>query len=124
MLFAEHGSILYGPVPTGVGSSQVSGWAAAAPVEKMCLGTMPTWLAKLKKYGPAAWLNVIVTCLPLAVTLVRPAPVHSEYRSVAGTRFIRLKVNATSSALNGCPSFHFTPSRTVKTMDFLPGPHW
>ena len=43
----------------------------------MCFGTMPTWLAKLKKYGPAAWSNVIVTLLPAAVTLRRPAPVHS-----------------------------------------------
>src|SRR6266550_1813341 len=124
MLFGEHGSTVNGPVPTGFGSSQVSGWAAPAPVEKMCFGTMPTWLAKLKKYGPAGWLNLIVTCLPLAVTLVSPAPVHSAYRSVDGTFFIRLNVYSTSAALNGCPSFHVTPSRTVKTIDFLSGVHW
>src|SRR5262245_9425141 len=123
MLFGEHGLTVNGPVPTGLGSAQVSGCAAASPVSKMCLGTMPTWLAKLKKYGSAAALNVIVTWLPLAVTLCRPAPVHSAYRSVAGTRFIRLKVNATSSALNAWPSFHFTPSRMVKTMDVLSSLH-
>ncbi len=33
-------------------------------------------------------------------------------------------MNATSAALNGCPSFHFTPSRMVKTIDFLSALHW
>src|SRR5689334_24694545 len=122
MLFGLHGLTLNGPVPTGSGSAQVSGCAAASPVENTCSGTMPTWLAKLKKYGSAGLSNVIVTWLALAVTLCSPAAVHSAYASVDGTRFIRLKVNATSWALNGWPSFHFTPSRTVKTIDFLPGP--
>ena len=90
----------------------------------MCLGTMPTWLAKLKKYGPAGLANVSVTLLPLAVTLCRPAPLHSEYRSVAGVCFIRLNVKTTSSAVIGWPSLHFTPSRMVKSMDFLSAPHW
>src|SRR5215471_17280125 len=107
MLLGEHGSTLNGPVPTGFGSSQVSGWAAASPVEKTCFGTMPTWLAKLKKYGWAASLNTMVTWLPFAVTLCRPAPVHSAYRSIAGVAFMRLNVKATSSALNGVPSLHF-----------------
>src|SRR5690348_9986585 len=51
MLFAEQGLTLNGPVPTGSASSQVSGWAAAAPADQTCSGTMPTWLAKLKKYA-------------------------------------------------------------------------
>src|SRR5215475_7396464 len=106
MLFGVHGLTMNGPVPTGFGSAHVSGCAAASPVEKMCCGTMPTWSAKLKKYDEAGLANVIVTWLPLAVTLWRPAPVHSAYRSVAGTCFIRLNVNATSSALNAWPSFH------------------
>src|SRR5689334_12474132 len=100
MLLGAHGLTVNGPVPTGAGSAQVSGCAAASPVLKMCLGTMPTWLAKLKKYGSAAWSNVIVTWLPAAVTDCSPAPVHSAYRSVAGACFMRLNVNATSSALN------------------------
>src|SRR5436305_2175469 len=123
MLFGVHGFTMNGPVPTGFGSFQVSGAFAASPVDQMCLGTMPTWFAKLKKYGCALSLNVIVTWLPLDVTLCSPAPVHSEYRSVAGVCFIRLNVNTTSSALNGCPSFHFTLSRMVNVMDFLPSPH-
>src|SRR4051812_759533 len=77
MLLAEQGSTVYGPVPTGFTSGQVSGCWAASPVEKMCFGTMPTWLAKLKKYGPAGWAKLIVTLSPAAVTLFRPAPVHS-----------------------------------------------
>src|SRR5215471_15445421 len=78
MLLGVHGSTLNGPVPTGFGSSQVSGWAAASPLPKMCCGTMPTWLAKLKKYELAGLPKVIVTLLPSAVTLCRPAPLHSE----------------------------------------------
>src|ERR1051326_2498313 len=124
MLFGEHGLTMNGPVPTGFGSAQVSGCTAASPVEKMCLGTMPTWSAKLKKYTPAGCAKVMVTWLPLAATLCRPAPVHRAYRSVAGACFIRLKVNATSSAENGWPSFHFTPSRMVNTIDFLSALHW
>ena len=81
-----------GPVPTGFGFAQVAGLAAASPVDQMCLGTMPTWFAKLKKYGSAGALNFSVTLSPAAVTLVRPAPVHSEYRSRAGCCFIRLNV--------------------------------
>src|ERR1051326_7404474 len=119
MLFGLHGSTLNGPVPTGSGSAQVSGWAAASPALKMCFGTMPTWSAKLKKYVWAGLANVIVTLLPAAATDCRPAPVHSEYRSTDGVDFIRLNVNATSSALNGWPSFHLTPSRIVNTIDFL-----
>src|SRR5882724_889571 len=76
MLLGPHVPIRNGPVPIGLVSGQVSGCAAASPVEKMCLGTMPTWSAKLKKYVFAACLKVIVTLLPAAVTLVRPAPVH------------------------------------------------
>jgi hypothetical protein len=30
-----------------------------------------------------------------------------------------LKVNATSAAVKGWPSLHFTPLRTVKVIDFL-----
>src|SRR6476646_9695666 len=89
----------------------------------MCLGTIGTWLAKLKKYGVATSANCSVTWLPLAATLCRPAPVHSAYRSVAGVCFMRLKVNTTSSAEKGWPSLHFTPSRIVKTIDFLSAPH-
>ena len=37
--------------------------------------------------------------------------------------FIRLKVNATSSAVIGWPSFHFTPSRMVKVSVVLSGDH-
>ena len=44
--------------------------------------------------------------------------------SVAGTRFMMSNVYATSSAVNGWPSFHFTPDRIVKTMDFLSALHW
>src|SRR5436190_17415451 len=123
MLFDEHGSTLNGPVPTGFGSSHVSGFFAASPVDQMCLGTMPTWLAKLKKYGPAALANCSVTLLPLAVTLCRPAPVHSEYRSVAGVCFMRLNVKTTSSAVSGWPSLQVTPSRTVKVTLFLSSLH-
>src|SRR5215475_6772878 len=123
MLFGEHGLTMNGPVPTGLGSAHVSGCAAASPVEKMCCGTMPTWLAKLKKYVAAGLSKVIVTLLPLAVTLCSPAPVHSAYRSVAGADFIRLNVNATSSAENGWPSLHFTPSRMVNTTDVLFASH-
>src|SRR2546421_5605632 len=124
MLFGVHGSTLNGPVPTGFGFSHVSGFAAASPADQMCFGTIITWLAKLKKYAPAGLANVSVTLLPLALTLCRPAPVHSEYRSVAGVCLSRLKVKTTSSALNACPSLHFTPSRMVKVMVFLSAPHW
>src|SRR4051812_29537591 len=31
-------------------------------------------------------------------------------------------VNATSCAVNGCPSFHCTPLRIVNSIDFFPGP--
>src|SRR5215510_12764047 len=113
MLFGLQGLTVYGPVPTGCGSANVSG----------CTGTMPTRLAKYQKYGCAVLANCMVTWLPVAVTLCSPAPVQSEYRSVAGTRFIRSNVNATSCALNGCPSFHFTPDRMLKVIDFLSAPH-
>src|SRR5665213_3900769 len=123
MLFAVHGLTVKGPVPIGATSGHVSGWAAASPVEKMCCGTMPTWSAKLKKYVVATDEKVIVIWLPLAVTLCRPALVHNEYRSSAGTFFMRLNVYATSAALKGCPSLHCTPSRIVKTIDFLSSDH-
>ena len=77
MLFGVHGFTMNGPVPTGLGSSQVSGCAAASPLLQMCCGTMPTWLANWKKYDLAGLANAMVTVLPLAVTLCRPAPVHS-----------------------------------------------
>src|SRR5215468_8290940 len=77
MLFGVHGLTMKGPVPTGAVFSQVSGCAAASPVEKMCLGTIMTWWAKLKKYVAAGLSKVIVTLLPFAVTLCRPAAVHS-----------------------------------------------
>src|SRR5262249_8754903 len=115
MLFGVHGLTMNGPVPTGFGSAQVSGCAAASPGEKMGLGTMATWSAKLKKSTPAGCAKDIVTLLPLAVTLCRPAPVHRAYRSVAGVFFIVMKVNTTSSAVNGWPSFHLTLSRMSKT---------
>ena len=35
--------------------------------------------------------------------------------------FIRLNVKATSSAVIGCPSLHFTPSRMVKTIEGATG---
>src|SRR5215469_4056731 len=123
MLFGLHGLTVYGPVPTGCGSANVSGCTAALPVDQMCWGTMPTKFAKYQKYGCAVLSNCMLTWLPVAVTLCSPAPVHSEYRSVAGTRFIKLNVNATSCALNGCPSFHFTPDRMLNVIDFLSGPH-
>src|SRR5674476_387988 len=49
-------------------------------------------------------------------------PVQRAQRSSAGCFFIRLKVKATSAAVIGLPSLHFTLSRIVNTTDFLSAP--
>ncbi len=49
--------------------------------------------------------------------------VHRAYRSVDLTRFMRLKVKATSFAVNASPSFHFTPERMVKSICVLAAFH-
>src|SRR3954451_13860682 len=123
MLFGLHGLTSKGPVPTGFWSAQVSGCFAAAPVLQMCLGTMPIWSAKVKKYGCGALSNDIVTVLPDAVTLFSPAPFQREYTSVPGNSLSVSKVKTTSSGVNGWPSLHVTPERIVKTIDFLSALH-
>src|SRR3954451_19741050 len=120
MLFAWHGSTAYGPVPTGCGSSNFTGsfWEP-----QTCLETIGVSPAMYQKYGVAGALNCMLTVFPLAVTLSR-IEVHSALKSRPGLSFIRLKVKATSSAVIGLPSFHFTPSRIVNVIDFLSGAHW
>ena len=60
---------------------------------------MPTWLAKLKKYGSAGLANVIVTLLPAGGDALQAGA--GPQRVQVGRRapvFIRLKVKATSAA--------------------------
>src|SRR6476620_9585264 len=44
--------------------------------------------------------------------------------AVAACFLIRLKVNATSAALNAWPSLHFTPDRVVKVRVLASDDHW
>src|SRR3954462_7910169 len=106
MLLAWHGSTLYGPVPTGCGSSNFTG-SFCEP--QTCLDTMGVSPAMYQKYGSAGALNCMVTVFPLALTLVR-IEVHRALKSRPGLSFIRLKVKATSSAVIGFAWFHSPPA--------------
>src|SRR5579862_3862171 len=44
--------------------------------------------------------------------------------AVAAYFLSRLKVNATSAALNACPSLQFTPDRVVRVRVLPSGDHW
>ncbi len=52
------------------------------------------------------------TLLPVALTLVSPVSANSGCCGCVGS-FRRLKLYATSRAVSGCPSLHFTPLRIV-----------
>ena len=106
---------MYGPVPTGLGSTKVAGFPALL---HMCWGRMavPAMFWRL-----VYWLvgNVKVTVLPEVLTLEMSSPA----RLMAVFFFTRLKVKATSAGENAVPSFHLTPERIVKVMDLPPLPH-
>jgi len=62
-------------------------------------------------------LNVITTWFPDCVTLCSTD--QTELTSSPENFFIRLKVNATSAAVIGVPSFHLTPLRMVNVRVLL-----
>src|SRR6185437_67976 len=95
-----------GPVPTGVGSLNVAGLLSEA---QTCCGTI--WVCRISgRLAYSGALKFSVAVLPDAVALVGTG-VAGTLR--AGNFLIRLKVKATSAALNGLPSLHFTPDRVV-----------
>src|ERR1700739_361036 len=96
-----------GPVPTGWVLVNLAGLLSAA---QMCLGTIGVW-AIVVANGTFGALNVTVTCLPAAETLLicDQMPLASS----AGYFFSRSKVKTTSAAENGLPSLHLTPERIV-----------
>src|SRR5215469_776682 len=105
-------SSMYGPVPTGFASG-------LATEPQMCCDTI--WVFRMKN-RLASWgsakVSVAVFPEPVALTGIGVAGVFS-----AGYFLIRLNVNATSAALNGLPSLHFTPSRVVIVMVLPSGDH-
>src|ERR1700722_414243 len=76
----------------------------------MCCGTI--CVRRMKKrfasWGCANVSTAVVASGAVAVTGIGVAGVL-----MAGNFLIRLKVKATSAALNGLPSLHFTPGRVV-----------
>src|SRR5918995_4753229 len=95
---------VYGPVPTASGLVNFSG---PDSFDQMCSGTILV-SAIWESVGTAGSLKVNVTSVSLvAVTL--ESFVHSPFRSKPGFSLKRLNVYATSLALNGLPSDHFTP---------------
>src|SRR3954453_12297060 len=74
-------------------------------------------------FGAALPVNSKTTLLPWAVTDFAGAPNVSFQRpalSIDGYFLARLKVNATSWAVNGLPSLHLTPSRMSRVSFVAP----
>src|ERR1022692_1528524 len=100
-------SSMNGPVPTGLGSANVVG----SPTDcQMCWGRMLTCPMR-NRFAYWGVLKFSVTDLPDEVALV-----GSGVPTILSAGFLmnRLNVYATSAALNGLPSFHFTPWRMVR----------
>src|SRR6516162_6881913 len=98
----------YGPVPTGLASPYVAGLLTDC---QMCWDTMG-WVPIRYMLPACGWAKLSTTVLgPVAVALVGAGvPVWAS----AGFLASRLKVNATSAALNDWPSLHFTPDLVVR----------
>src|SRR6476661_4567190 len=104
-----------GPVPTGLGSTNVAG----LPIDfQMCSGTIavPAMDCRLVNCGVA---KLSTTLLPDALTWSYFTPL----RLTAAVFFSMLKVKTTSAGVNGWPSFHFTPWRIAKVSVFPPLDH-
>src|ERR1700677_3919825 len=102
---------MYGPVPTGFASVKVTGLT----VLQTACGRMavPAICCRLVYCAVG---KVTVTLLPDVLTpeMSRPS------RLSAAFFLMRLKVNATSAAVNGVPLFHFTPWRIAKVIALPP----
>src|SRR5713226_8402326 len=96
-----------GPVPTGLGSANLVG---SPTVDQMCCGRMLTCPMR-NRFAYSGFGKVSVTELPDAEALVG---IGVPTMLSAGVLMSRLNVYATSAALNGLPSFHFTPCRMVR----------
>src|SRR5579863_7910892 len=63
---------------------------------------------------PASGVGKVSTTVLVPVAVAEVGTGVPLMSAVAAYFLIRLKVNATSAALNACPSLHFTPDRVVK----------
>src|SRR5437879_363847 len=98
---------MYGPVPTGFGSAKLVGFTP----DQMCCGTMKVCPIR-NRLAYSGWLKFSTAVVALGALALAGTGVPSVARP--GCVLIMLKVNATSLALNGLPSFHFTPDRVVR----------
>src|SRR5262249_16490531 len=90
-----------GPVPTGLGSANV----AALTVDQMCCGTMNVWAIR-NRFAYSAWLNFSTAVLGVGAVALTGTGVPSVCSPLVV--LIMLNVKATSLAVNGLPSFHWT----------------
>ncbi len=97
---------LNGPVPTGLSLMFVTGSLMSF---QMCSGTI-AWLASTAGSCIRDFDLKVSTAVSSAVAFAVAARPDGFS---AGVFAIRLNVNATSFAVNGCPSFHLTPGRVL-----------
>lgn len=98
----------YGPEPTGLVFAYLTGSGTLA---QTCFDTTGVCLHWVWYEGLVKVMTAVV-----AVGAVAPASGSSLVLRALYLRS-RSKVNATSSAVKGCPSDHFTPSRTVRVSE-------
>src|SRR5215469_10206243 len=115
----ENCETVYGPVPTGFGLAKAAGLETFC---QMCCGTMyvPPMRNKLAYSG---WLKVRTAVVGSGAVALTGTGGGEEGVS-DGFFFSRLKVNATSRAVNGLPSLNFTPLRIVRVRAWPPLDHW
>ncbi len=98
---------MYGPVPTGFWLMFLAGSLILLHTCSAMIGVLPTIAASSVNDGCGKVSTAVWSSLASADVIFRPVAL------IAGVRRIRSNVYATSLALNGWPSDHFTPSRVV-----------
>src|SRR6476469_3646060 len=101
-----------GPVPTG--SSAFVNVVGSLTFDQTCSGTICTADTVENAEAPGVENFRVTSSSPVAATEERPV-CQTPWGSRTGYFLSRLKENATSAAVNGSPSFHFTPCRVLNT---------
>ncbi len=98
---------MYGPVPTGFGLIDLVGSSIFSHTCCGTIGVLPMIWASSVNDGFSNVSTAVLSSLATDETSLRPVAL------ITGVRRARSNVYATSFALNGWPSDHFTPSRVV-----------
>ena len=104
-----HSTNLNGPVPTGARLK-------SGPILATAVGdTMPMqYMASVRRIGPYGSLVTTSTVRLSTTSAPLSEPARLAQRAGGLPFSARSKVNFTASALNGVPSWNFTPGRSLK----------